>query len=117
MARPKITQDPIYQLIRNEKIVEFNKLKASGKSCDLVGHDFRGLDLRLLDVDGLDLSGAYFRGADLRGLDFRNTKLEGASFASANISGVYFPSQITAAEIDLSVKYGTRVRYKIKKDN
>ena len=107
---PRIVQDPMYQLLRDEKVEEFNKLKAQGKTCDLTGCDFRGLDLRGMDVRSLDLSNAYFRGADLRGIDFRGTKLAGVSLADAKISGAFFPDNISADEILMSVNAGTRIR-------
>lgn len=107
---PRISDDPLYQLIRGEKIAEFNKLKTQGKSCDLTGCDFRGLDLRELDVRGLDLSNAYFRGTDLRSIDFRGCRINGASFADAKISGCFFPEDISAQEILLSLQQGTRIR-------
>lgn len=108
--KPRISQDPLYQLLRSEDVAEFNKLKAQGKSCDLTGCDFRGLDLREMDVRGLDLSHAYFRGADLRSIDFRGSKLSGASLADAKISGCFFPEDISAQEILMSVTQGTRLR-------
>ena len=113
MAKPMIFQNPLYELLRSEQVDEFNQRIAAGESTKgfLNGGDYRGLDLRLLNVDGLDLSDAYFRSADLRGLDFRNTNLEGASFCQAQISGCYFPKAVTAEEIRLSVDLGTRVRY------
>lgn len=107
---PRITQDPLYQLLRDEKVAEFNKLKAQGKSCDLTSCDFRGLDLRDMDVRSLDLSNAYFRGADLRSIDFRGCRLNGASLADAKISGCFFPEDISAQEILMSVTQGTRIR-------
>lgn len=107
---PRITQDPMYQLLRDEKVEQFNKLKAQGKTCDLTACDFRGLDLRGMDVRGLDLSNAYFRGADLRSVDFRGAKMAGASLADAKISGCYFPDDISAQEILMSVQQGTRIR-------
>ncbi len=107
---PHISKDPMYQLLRDDKVAHFNKLRAEGKSCDLVGCDFRGLDLRELDVKGLDLTDAYFRGADLRSVDFRNCKLIGASLADAKISGCYFPNDISAQEILMSLTQGTRLR-------
>jgi len=110
-TKPKITQDPLYQLLREEKIKDFNERRAKNEKCELAGHDFRGLDLRNLNADGLDLSDCYFRMTDLRGIDFRKARLEGASFASANISGCYFPKELRAEEILLSVTHGTRVRY------
>lgn len=107
---PIISQDPMYQLLRDEKVAEFNKLKAQGKSCDLTNCDFRGLDLRQMDVRSIDLSNAYFRGADLRSIDFRGCKLSGASLAEAKISGCFFPEDISAQEILMSVQHGTRLR-------
>ena len=107
---PRISQDPMYQLLRDEKVEQFNKLKADGKLCDLTGCDFKGLDLRNLDASGLDLTDAYFRGADLRSVDFRGCKLAGASLADSKISGCYFPDDITAQEILMSVQQGTRLR-------
>ena len=108
--KPRISPETMYQLLRDEKIEEFNKLKAQGKSCDLTGCDFRGLDLRNLDIKGLDLTNAYFRGADLRSLDFRGCQLNGASLADAKISGCFFPNDISAQEILLSMQQGTRLR-------
>lgn len=107
---PRISQELMYQLIRDEKVEQFNKQKSEGKSCDLTGCDFKGLDLRNLDVSGLDFTDAYFRGADLRSLDFRGCKLAGASLADSKISGCFFPDDITADEILMSVQHGTRLR-------
>ncbi len=109
--QPKITQDPLYQLLREGKVAEFNQSKAAGGVCDMTNCDFRNLDLQNMDVDGLDFTGCYFRQTDLRGLDLSNTKMEGASINGAKISGVYFPSKLSAEEIRLSIKYGTRMRY------
>lgn len=113
MTKPIVHHNALYELLRTERIDEFNARKASGESTQglLRGGDFRGLDLRNLDVNGLDLCDAYFRGADLRGLDFRNTKLEGASFCQAHLSGCYFPKELSADEIRQSFDLGIRVRY------
>ncbi|MFO0773683.1 MAG: pentapeptide repeat-containing protein [Nitrospiraceae bacterium] len=118
MAAPKpapsklrISPDPMYQLLRDGAIKEFNAKKASGQTCDLRSCDFRGLDLRGLDAAGLDFSDSYFRQADLRGIDFREAKLEGASINTAQVSGVLFPAQLSAQEIMLSLQFGTRMRY------
>lgn len=110
-VKPGIKSDPLYQLLRTENIVEFNKQKAVLDQSQLARADYRGLDLREMDADGLDFSDAYFRGADLRGVDFRNTKLHGASFAEAKVSGCYFPIELTAMELRLSLERGTRLRY------
>jgi uncharacterized protein YjbI with pentapeptide repeats len=110
-GKPHIKLDPLYQLLREGKIDEFNRRKGVGEKCDLRGCDFRALDLRGLDASGLDFSDAYFHQADLRGLDLRQCRLEGASLNMTKISGVYFPAELTADEIHLSVNYGTRLRY------
>lgn len=108
---PKQLAHRLYQLLRAEKIVEFNAARAAGESCDLSDGDFRGLDLRGMNAEGLNFSGAYFRGADLRGIDFRKANLEGASIKFAHISGCYFPKALSAAEIRLSMEQGIRMRY------
>ena len=111
MATPQIHTDPIYQLLYNENIDEFNRYREEAKSAMLRGGVYRNLDLRNMIADGLDFSDAYFRGADLRGIDFRNANLEGASMIEAKISGCYFPKELSPEEIRLSVMAGTRLRY------
>ena len=109
---PRIkNDDPLYRLLRDGKVVEFNQQRGRGLSSDLTGCDFRGVDLRGLEAAGLDLSGCYFRQADLRGIDFSQTNLEGASINSAKISGTYFPKELSANEIELSLLHGIRMRY------
>lgn len=110
--RPEISHDEMYQLLRQDDVEAFNQRKAAGETCDLSGKDFRGLDLRGLDAEGLDLSNSYFRQADLRGVNFSNSNLQGASINSANISGVFFPAELSADEIRLSLEHGTRMRYR-----
>ena len=109
--RLRISNDPMYQLLREGCITEFNAKKASGEKADLQGCDLRGLDLRGLEADGLDFSGSYLRQTDLREIDFRKACLEGASINAAKISGVYFPVELSAQEIELSLLHGTRLRY------
>ena len=87
----KISNDPMYQLLRDGAIKEFNAKKAAGRTCDLRCCDFRGLDLR--------------------GVDFRDARLEGASINNAQVSGAFFPAELSAGEIMLSVQHGTRMRY------
>jgi uncharacterized protein YjbI with pentapeptide repeats len=113
MGIPLVHNNPLYNLLRAEKIDAFNEAIKSGSDATdkLCGGDFRGLDLRNLEADGLDLSNAYFRAADLRGIDFRHCNIEGASFCQAHISGCYFPKALTPEEIRLSVELGVRVRY------
>ena len=109
---PKIKTEPLYRLLREGRVEVFNQEIALGKSCDLTNCDFRGLDLRAIDADGLDFSGSYFRQADLRGVDLSKAKLQGASIHSARIAGAYFPPEIPAEEIQLSLIHGTRMRYR-----
>lgn len=111
--QPVIKDDPLYQLLRDGKIEEFNTRHQAGESCDLTGCDFRGLDLRGLVAEGLDLSDCYFRQTDLRGVDFSKAKLIGASIHGAKISGVYFPADLAAEEILMSLEHGTCMRYGI----
>ncbi len=111
-TRPKISSHELYQLIREDRIEEFNRRWAEGDRIALVGLDFRNQDLRDLVIDEMDFSDCYFRGADLRGLDLRSCSFEGASIHSAHISGTYFPKELPPEEIRLSLKYGTRMRYR-----
>lgn len=111
MSRPRILDHPLYQLLRDEQVEEFNRRRAAGENVDLSGADLSRLDLRGLDARGLDLRDCYFRMSDLRGIDFRETLLEGASFAQANVSGCYFPRELAAEELVCSLANGTRVRY------
>ncbi|MFT6891870.1 MAG: hypothetical protein ACJASY_003929, partial [Halioglobus sp.] len=53
------------------------------------------------------------RNCDLSGIDFRQTNLEGASILDAKVSGAYFPAELDAAEIRLSLETGTRLRYRL----
>ena len=112
MSKPAIHNDPLYQLLRDEKIQQFNEQRDKLDASNLKGGDYRGLDLRNMNAEGLDFTDAYFRGADLRGIDFRNTKLDGVSLCDAKVSGCYFPKSLTAAEIRMSIELGTRIRYR-----
>lgn len=113
MSSPRIPEHPLYQLLRDGRVDEFNRRIETGERVDLRDCDFRHLNLRGLAVKGLDLSGGYFRQADLRGIDFSGCQsLEGASIHAAKISGCYFPSQLDANEILLSLQHGTRMRYR-----
>lgn len=111
---PQIKDDELYRLLREGNINEFNQRRANGESCDLSYADFRGVDLTGLNADGLDFSNSYFRMSNLRGLDLTKSKLEGASIHGAQISGVYFPAELEATEILLSLEHGTRMRCKAK---
>ena len=109
--KPTISDDPMYLLVRNEKIDEFNSRRLKGEECNFSGLDFRGLDMRGLDLDNINFSNSYFRMANLGGIDMRTCNLEGASILNANISGTYFPIELHPEEIKLSEEHGTCMRY------
>jgi len=109
---PKLTKDPMYQLLRVDNVKAFNIKKESGQACDLVNVNLRALDLRGLNADGLNMSDSYMRDADLRGIDFSRTNLEGCNIRGAKISGVLFPLELSSEEILLSHTLGTRMRYR-----
>ncbi len=110
--KPLNHDDPLYQLLRNGNVKEFNRRKSEMETCQLISCDLRYLDLRGIDAAGIDFSNSYFCSADLRGIDFSKAWLEGVSLNGARISGAYFPAELTPEEIILSVTHGTRMRYK-----
>ena len=113
MSVPEIKhKDEMYQLLREERVAEFNERRAKGETCDLTHCDFRGLDLRGLNAKGLDFTGGYFRQADLRGINFHESCLQECSINGAKISGAYFPDRLEPEEIMMSLQHGTRMRYR-----
>ena len=110
--KPVIKSDPLYQMLRHEDVDGFNTSRDTLDTSELTGGDYRGRDLRKVNARGLNFANAYFRNCDLSGIDFRDTNLEGASLMDAKVSGVYFPDQLSAEEIRLSLNYGTRLRYR-----
>jgi uncharacterized protein YjbI with pentapeptide repeats len=112
MAEPIISDNSLYRLLRDGKVAEFNQRVAAGEKAELIGCDFRHINLKSINTVGLDFTNSYFRQADLRGVDFSNcVSMEGASIHGAKISGAFFPSDIRADEILLSLEHGTRMRY------
>jgi len=111
-GKPRQPADPMYLLLRAGEAEDFNRRRAAGEACNLNGCNFRGIDLRAFNLTSIDFSDGYFRQADLRGLDLRACRLEGASMHAAHISGTYFPAALSAQEIEMSVRLGTRMRYK-----
>jgi len=108
---PEIKNDePLYRLLREGHIEEFNAQRTAGINGNLANCDFRGIDLRGINADHVDFSGCYFRQADLRGIDFTHANLKGASIHAAKISGAYFPDTFSADEISMSLLHGTRMR-------
>jgi hypothetical protein len=49
-GKPRKSADPLYLLLREGNIDDFNRRHKAGESCDLRGCDFRGIDLRGVDV-------------------------------------------------------------------
>lgn len=111
LKRPDGNKDPLYVLLREGNIKEFNAQRKLGKLPELRDSDLRGLDLRGMDASGADMSNCYFRQTDLRGIDFSQAKLEGASLNGAKISGCFFPKELSADEVTMSFLHGTRMRY------
>ncbi len=111
MPKPVMKKDPMYQLLREGKIEEFNSRRSKDSTLDFTNCDFRALDLQGLDADGLDFSDAYFRLTDLRGVDFSHAKMNGASIHDAKVSGACFPLELSSDEITMSLIRGTRMRY------
>ncbi len=96
-------------LLVEGKIDEFNECAAE-EAPQLENAGLRGLDLRGADLSHANLRGAYLRNADLRGVDMIYADLDGASLHGARIGGARFPRNLGAAELDLSIRHGTRLR-------
>lgn len=111
-TKPVVSDDPMYRLLRDGAIKEFNERKAGGEPANLSGCDFSGMVLQGMDADGLDLRDGFFHDTDLRGVDLRNASLEGSSIHGAKIAGAYFAAELPPEEIELSLEHGTRLRYR-----
>ena len=110
MAAPRFLQNPAFKLLRVGEVDAFHK-NIEGQDCvDFSGSDLRGTDFRRVDLSRIVLRDAYLRDADFRGCDLRHLDLEGASIQNAKISGAYLPSSISAEEIRMSLRHGTRLR-------
>lgn len=105
----RFREDHTVTLLRDGFIDEFQKA-SKDKGVDLTNANLRNADLRHADLRSADLSGAYLHSADLHGVDLSQANLEGASLHRARISGAYFPVDVRAEELRMSVDLGTRVR-------
>jgi uncharacterized protein YjbI with pentapeptide repeats len=112
---------PVDEIKRQKKLAlfyeedsrnKFNELAAQGKIPHLRNQNLENLDLRGYNLANMDLSGSYMRGANLSGQDLRDANFSGTSLKDAKVSGCYFPKDLPADEIRLSLEYGTRVRHR-----
>ena len=112
MSAPRFPQDPAFKLLRVGEIGAFHKNIEGRDVVDFSGTDLRGTDFRKVDLGKIILRDAYLRDADFRGCDLRHLDLEGASLQGAKISGAYLPENVTASELRMSLRHGTRIRTK-----
>jgi len=101
-----------YQVyIREDEPERFNaEIATLVGAVDLEGCDLSNQDLRKFTLRTANLRNAHTKMADLRGgVDLSEAQLDGASINRAHISGAFFPRNIPAQEIRLSVEYGTRM--------
>jgi uncharacterized protein YjbI with pentapeptide repeats len=110
MGKARFINDEAFRSLRAGDVETFHRMIERRPVIDFTDADLRGTDFREVDLTKVVLHGAYLKDADLRGLDLRKVDLEGASIHNARIGGAYFPSELSASEIALSVKYGTRMR-------
>jgi len=108
--RARFPDDPAFKALRVGDVEGYHRAIQGRQTIDFRGADLRGCDMRNLDLSRVLLRDAYLREADLRGCDLRNHDLEGCSIYNAKISGAFFPENIPAEEIRLSLEYGTRMR-------
>ncbi len=106
----RFPDDEAFRCLRAGDTEEFGKHIVERQEVDLSNCELEGTDFRGVDLSRVILRGSHLRGADLRGADLREVDLEGCSLRHAKISGTYFPTNLSAAEIQLSIEYGTRLR-------
>lgn len=110
MPAPRFLPDPAFRLLRVGEVEAFHKNIEGRDSVDFSGTDLRGTDFRKVNLSRVVLRDAYLRDADFRGCDLRHMDLQGASLQNAKISGAYLPENVSAVEIQMSLRYGTRLR-------
>lgn len=108
--QPTFPEDPAFKQLRMGDLEAFHATIAGREIVDLSGTDLRGVDFRHIDLTKLILRDAYLRDADFRGCDLRHLDLSGASLHGARIGGAYFPANLSASEIRMSLRHGTRMR-------
>jgi len=106
----KFKEGPLVLMLRDGEVRTIQCFDAQDRNPGLVQPNLRGADLRHVDLHKADLRDAYCHSADLRGVDLSQANLEGASFHRARVSGAYFPANVPAEEIKMSLELGTRIR-------
>jgi uncharacterized protein YjbI with pentapeptide repeats len=106
---PLVRDSELALLLREGKLDDFNR-RTEEEPPNLENCDLRLVDLRGANLRHAILRGAYLRNADLRGVDLSHADLDGASMHEAKVSGVWFPRELDADEVRLSVQLGTRLR-------
>ena len=109
LRRP--SEDPAYQALCEGDTQAFQELAASRDLIDFSYCDLGGVDLRQADIKRFVLTGARLKGADLRGLDLSGHDLSGVTLNDARVSGTLFPADLSADELRLSIRQGTRLRH------
>lgn len=109
-ATPRFINHPAYRCLRVGDVAGFHRYSSEEQVVDFANADLRGVDLRKADLHKLILRGSYLKDADLRGQDLRTLDLEGCSLRNAKVGGAFFPENVRAEEILLSLQYGTRIR-------
>jgi uncharacterized protein YjbI with pentapeptide repeats len=107
---PRFLDDPAFKCLRAGDLAGYQQVTENRNTVDFTGADLRGVDFRSVDLRKLSLRDAYLRDADLRGCDLRHLDLAGVSIQGARVSGAYFPHNVDAAEVQLSLLHGTRIR-------
>lgn len=110
MNQPKFINDDAFRALRAGDVEAFHRMTAGRETIDFSDGDLRAADFRKANLSKVILRGAYLKLADLRGCDLRHLDLEGCSLHQAKVGGAYFPNNLPAEEIRLSVQEGTRIR-------
>lgn len=90
----------------------FNEMVGQGRIPHMQNQNLADLDLRGFNLTNMDLSGSYMGKTNLSGLDLRGANLSGVSMKNAKVSGCYFPKDLSAEEIRMSLEFGTRIRHR-----
>ncbi len=110
MSTPSFPDDQAFKKLRMGEVDAFHAEIDGRDEVDFSGTDLRSVDFRRVDLSRLVLRNAYLRDADFRGCDLRHVDLSGASLHGAKVGGAYFPDNVSAAEIRMSMRHGTRLR-------